>query len=150
MVARPHMELLAHAADGVCAFAKTMGYLMGPPVSASIEELRKPSPELYRAFVDYMKNGLVFQGVSGKVNFTGNDKAEPLALKQVQGQDSLIVGYAFSNNGSVRMDVNGGPSNESWQEANPDPETQFPYLIFQVLTPILCICCPVIAGCVRS
>jgi len=150
MVARPHMELLAHAADGVCAFAKTMGYLMGPPVSASIDDLRKPSPELYSAFVDYMKNDLVFQGVSGKVNFTGNDKSEPLALKQVQGQDSLIVGYAFSSNGSVRMDVNGGPSNASWQEAYPDPTAYFPFLVFQVLIPLLCICCPAIAGCIRS
>jgi hypothetical protein len=97
-----------------------------------------------------MNNDLVFQGVSGKVNFTGNDKSEPLALKQVQGQDSLIVGYAFSSNGSVRMDVNGGPSNASWTEALPDPTASFPYLVFQVLIPLLCICCPAIAGCIRS
>merc|ERR1711988_2102023 len=105
----------------------------------------------YQRFLDwttYIKTGLAFQGVSGWVNFTGNDKAETLALKQVRGADFVTVGYVFTN-GSSRKDMNGGASNESWRPAKPDEDDEFPYMIFQVLTPILCICCPALAGCIR-
>merc|ERR1712224_17886 len=100
---------------------------------------------LFRAFVTYMKTQLGFQGVSGWVNFTGNDKLAPTALKQVRGDVLLTVGMAFPN-GSLVFDINGGPVNESWKPARPDPEPYFPYMLLQVLTPILCCCMPSTLG----
>jgi len=147
VVERPYMELRAHSADGVCAIAKTVGYLLGEGYSA--DDLREPGPELHKLFVGSMKTGIAFHGVSGWVNFTGNDKPESLAVKQVQGGDFVTVGLAFPN-GSMRLDMNGGLVNESWKPAKEDAEADFPYLIFQVLTPLLCICCPALAGCIRS
>merc|ERR1712232_1021899 len=146
MVARPHIELRAHAADGVCALAKTMAHFM---LSHSAADLRNPSTEFYQDFVDYMKVGLAFQGVSGWVNFTGNDKPESIVMKQVRGEDFIEIGMVFPN-GSMSMGMNGGLSNDTWAPAKADVEESFPFLIFQVLTPILCICCPALAGCIRS
>jgi len=145
MVAKPHMELRAHSADGVCALAKTMAHFM---LSHSVDELRNPTPEFYQEFVNHMKTGLAFQGVSGWVNFTGNDKPETISMKQVRGQEFITIGMA--SNGSVEMDMNGGLSNDSWTAAKEDTKESFPWLVFKILTPLLCICCPAIAGCIRQ
>merc|ERR1711988_1555816 len=51
-VARPHMELRAHAADGVCALAKTMAHFMQ---SYTAEEMRNPSTQQYQEFVGYLR-----------------------------------------------------------------------------------------------
>merc|ERR1711988_209257 len=102
-VARPHMELRAHAADGVC----------------------------------------------GWVNFTGNDKPGVVSMKQVRGSELVTIGMAFPN-GSLAMGMNGGLSNDSWTAAKEDAKESFPWLVFKVLTPLLCVCCPAIAGCIRQ
>eukprot|EP00929_Paragymnodinium_shiwhaense_P122716 TRINITY_DN9570_c0_g3_i2.p1 TRINITY_DN9570_c0_g3~~TRINITY_DN9570_c0_g3_i2.p1 ORF type:complete len:1317 (+),score=311.18 TRINITY_DN9570_c0_g3_i2:284-4234(+) len=148
MVARAHHELRAHAADGVCALAQTIAFLLGEPNFVSLEDLQKPSAALYNKFVQHMKTGLNFNGVSGLVNFTGNDKPETMALRQVQEDSFLVVGLSFPN-GSLQFGENGGPTNESWRAAMPDAKPYFPYFVFQILTPITVICCPSIAGWIR-
>jgi len=150
MVARPHKELQAHSADAVCALAKSMWHILqeNPESSDLLDLLRNPSTELYNQFVTYIKEGLAFQGVSGWVNFTGNDKPEAVAMKQVRGEDFLTIGLAFPN-GTITMDMNGGLANDSWTAAKADAEDSFPWLVFKILTPLLCICCPALAGCVR-
>jgi len=146
MVARPHMELRAHSADGVCALAKTMAHFM---LEHTVNELRNPTTEFYQEFVTYMKEGLAFQGVSGWVNFTGNDKPEAISMKQVRGPELVTIGMAFPN-GSIQMDMNGGLANDSWAPAKEDPKESFPWLVFKILTPLLCVCCPAVAGCIRQ
>jgi len=145
-VARPHMELRAHAADGVCALAKTMAHFL---LEHSVSDLRNPTTEFYQEFIGYMKTGLAFQGVSGWVNFTGNDKPETVSMKQVRGQDFITIGMAFPN-GSIAMDMNGGLANDSWTAAKEDVKDSFPWLVFKILTPLLCVCCPAVAGCIRQ
>eukprot|EP00929_Paragymnodinium_shiwhaense_P122713 TRINITY_DN9570_c0_g2_i2.p1 TRINITY_DN9570_c0_g2~~TRINITY_DN9570_c0_g2_i2.p1 ORF type:complete len:1321 (+),score=343.38 TRINITY_DN9570_c0_g2_i2:87-4049(+) len=147
-VPRPYMELRAHAADGVCALAKTMQYLMAEPRSVSLEDLQKPGAALYKDFVQHLKTDLTFQGVSGRVNFTGNIKPEPLALRQVKDGDFVMVGIVFPNQ-TMRLGENGGPTNESWQPALPNEKPYFPYFVFQIMVPLLVICCPSIAGWIR-
>jgi len=131
--------------DGVCALAKTMAHFM---LTHTADDLRNPSTEYYQEFVNYMKTGLAFQGVSGWVNFTGNDKPETISMKQVRGQELIAIGMAFPN-GSMHMDMNGGLANDSWAPAKEDAAESFPWLIFKVLTPLLCVCCPALAGCIR-
>merc|ERR1719478_2037047 len=116
MIERPHMELRAHSADGVCALAKTMAHFMA---ENTIDQLRNPSTKLYNEFVTYLKTGLAFQGVSGWVNFTGNDKPESVALKQVRGQEFVTIGLAFPN-GTMSLAMNGGLANDSWTAAKDD------------------------------
>jgi len=146
MVERPHMELRAHSADGVCAFAKTIEHFL---IDHTVDELRNPSTKFYQDFVDYMKTGLAFQGVSGWVNFTGNDKPESIIMKQVRGEDFLDIAMVFPN-GSMSTGMNGGLSNDTWAPAKADVEESFPFLVFKVLTPLLCVCCPAVAGCIRQ
>jgi len=144
-VSRPHMALRGHSADGVCALAKTMAHFLQ---SHTVDDLRNPSTEMYQEFISYLKTGLAFQGVSGWVNFTGNDKPESVALKQVRGQEFVTIGLAFPN-GTMSMEMNGGLANDSWTAAKDDVEESFPWLVFKILTPLLCVCCPAIAGCIR-
>merc|ERR1719217_1377997 len=140
------MALRGHSADGVCALAKTMAHFLQ---SHTVDDLRNPSTELYNEFVSYMKTGLAFQGVSGWVNFTGNDKPESVAMKQVRGEEFVTIGLAFPN-GTTSMEMNGGLANDSWTAAKDDVEDSFNWLIFKIITPLLCVCCPAIAGCIRQ
>jgi len=150
MVERPHMELRAHSADAVCAFAKTIRhFLIDSKEDYQVRDLREPSTEFYQEFTRWMKHDLAFQGVSGWVNFTGNDKPETMALKQVRGEALVTIGMAFPN-GSMVMDMNGGLTNDTWTAAKDDVEESFPWLVFKILTPLLCVCCPAVAGCIRQ
>jgi len=146
MIERPHKELEGHSADGVCALAKTMAHFLE---DHTVDDLRNPSTEFYHDFVNYLKEGLAFQGVSGWVNFTGNDKPAAVAMKQVRGEEFVTIGLAFPN-GSMSMDMNGGLANDSWTAAKEDVEDSFPWLVFKIITPLLCVCCPAIAGCIRQ
>jgi len=82
------------------------------------------------------------------VNFTGNDKPETVAMKQVRGDEFVTIGLAFPN-GTMEMAMNGGLANDSWTAAKDDVEESFPWLVFKILTPLLCVCCPAVAGCIR-
>lgn len=70
-------------------------------------------------------------------------------MKQVRGQEFITIGMAFPN-GSIAMDMNGGLSNDSWTAAKEDVKESFPWLVFKILTPLLCVCCPAVAGCIRQ
>merc|ERR1719217_914345 len=144
-VHRPHMELIGHSADGVCALAKAMSHFL---IDHTVDDLRNPSTEFYHDFITYLKEGMAFQGVSGWVNFTGNDKPETVAMKQVRGEEFVTIGLAFPN-GTMDMAMNGGLANDSWTAAKDDVEESFPWLVFKILTPLLCVCCPALAGCIR-
>jgi hypothetical protein len=150
-VAQPFDELKAHPADGTCVFAYTVAYLMNEE-GYTMDQITSKIPEVYTKFVSYIKTQTDFQGVSGRVNFVGNDKPAYLAITQIQAGTKVLVGTC-SHNGTQDLTVSGGPSNASWKPANPDPiapEADFPYFVFQIVLPILCICCPALAACVRN
>eukprot|EP00929_Paragymnodinium_shiwhaense_P068898 TRINITY_DN34743_c0_g1_i1.p1 TRINITY_DN34743_c0_g1~~TRINITY_DN34743_c0_g1_i1.p1 ORF type:complete len:1694 (-),score=385.43 TRINITY_DN34743_c0_g1_i1:219-5300(-) len=142
----PYYDIKAHAADGVCAFAYTVKYLLDE--GHSISDIRRPTEDLYRKFLDYLKTILDFQGVSGRVMFEGNDRPAYLAIQQVREGSYTVVGTVSSNK-SLNFELNAGPTNDSWSPAYPDPPpppSDFPYMALQALIPVLCICCPSVAG----
>jgi carbonic anhydrase len=141
-------DIKAHAADGTCVFAYALRQLLQDGIS--LHDIREHTIEAYEAFVNFIKIDVEFQGISGLVNFTGNDKPNYLAVQQVQQGKKVLVG---TTNGTIDFTVNGGPRNVSWMPPHPDvppPEPDFPYWAFQVLLPILCICCPGLAACVKN
>eukprot|EP00929_Paragymnodinium_shiwhaense_P034250 TRINITY_DN1865_c0_g1_i2.p1 TRINITY_DN1865_c0_g1~~TRINITY_DN1865_c0_g1_i2.p1 ORF type:complete len:1228 (+),score=240.72 TRINITY_DN1865_c0_g1_i2:155-3685(+) len=155
-VAAPYQNIRAQAVDGVCVLAYAIKYLMspaaGPPQGYSIDEIRRPDAALYNKFLQYIKQSVDFTGATGRVTFTGNDRKSNLAIQQVRQGSHVTVG-TIDWNSTVDLSINEGISNESWQPAHPDPPpppNNFPYLVFQVGIPLVCILCPAIAGCLRS
>merc|ERR1719393_830068 len=111
-----------------------------------------PTSEIYEKFTAYIKTIVDFDGASGRVKFSGNDRPNLVAVQQITEGTMMLKGTVGVNS-SADFSINGGPSNESWQPAFPDPPPppdSFPYLAFQILIPALCICCPALAGCIRS
>lgn len=143
-------DVKMNPADGTCVFTYAVKYLLENE-GYTINQIRRPDDVLYRKFYQFIKTTIDQHGASGHLKFEGNDKPGLLAIQQVEG--SMMLKGTITTNGSSDLSINGGPSNESWQPAHPDPPPppdSFPYLAFQVLIPALCICCPAIAGCIRG
>jgi hypothetical protein len=148
IVADPYKDVTNHAADGTCVFAYALKQLMEDGIP--LIDIQQNTPSAYTAFLDYIRNKADFQGLSGRVKFDGNDKPAYLAVQQIQASVSVLVG---TTNGTIDLTVNGGPSNASWQPAYLDENNagdDFPYFVFQIVLPILCICCPALAACIRN
>jgi hypothetical protein len=146
----PYDDIRMHAADGACVFAYTVQHLMSK--GFTLDDVEGHQEQVYKEFTNHIKTGIDFWGVSGRVKFHGNDKRGDLATYQVQSGKKTLVATC-SHNDTIDMTLNGGPVNASWKPAYPDAEpalAQFPYFIFQVLLPILCICCPGLAACIRN
>jgi hypothetical protein len=147
-ISDPYKDIKNHAADGTCVFAYAVKQLVEDGIP--LVDIQKNTPEAYAAFIDYIKRRADFQGLSGRVKFDGNDKPAYLSVQQIQAGVKKTVG---TTNGTIDLTVNGGPSNASWKPAHPDaepPEADFPYFVFQILLPILCICCPALGACIRN
>jgi hypothetical protein len=146
----PYNDVRMHAADGTCVIAYTVQHLFG--AGFTLWEIENNQQAAYTAFIYYVKNTIQIQGVSGEVKFVANDKPAFLAVQQVRAGVSVLVGTC-SHNSSVDLTINGGPSNASWTPAFPDVipvEAAFPYWVFQIVLPILCICCPGCAALIRN
>jgi hypothetical protein len=151
-VSQPFDEVKAHAADATCVFAYAVKHLLAEPLSFSMADIKGNTEAVYSEFISFIKTTVDFQGASGRITFSGNDKAAYLGVVQIQDGAKKLVGTC-SHNGTTDLTVNGGPSNASWQPAHPDappPEENFPYFVFQVFLPLLCICCPALGACIRS
>jgi hypothetical protein len=156
VVDSPYHDIKGHAVDGVCVLAYALKYLTDSPehdppgLGFPLYDIEHKTPEVYKAFKEYIKLHADFQGLSGHVKFEGNDKPAYVGVQQVQEGKKVLVG---TTNGTADLTVNGGPSNASWKPAHPDappPENDFPYWAFQVFLPILCICCPCLAAIIRN
>jgi hypothetical protein len=152
-VAQPFNDLKAHAADGACVFAYTLRHLMAD--GHSMHEIESHTVEIYQKFNHFIKHKLhtdPFQGASGMVQFSGNDRLAYLSVQQVQQGEKVAIGTC-SWNVSIDLTMNGGVDNSSWKPAHPDPlppPENFPYWAFQIFLPVLCICCPALAACVKN
>jgi hypothetical protein len=151
-VTDPYNEVKASAADAICVFAYTLAHLMSPQVGYTIDEIRVPTQELYDAFNHHIKTQVEFAGASGAVKFHANDRPGYTGVRQVKSGKSHLVGIV-DDNGTADFAHGGGPSNASWKPAFPDELERvedFPYFAFQMVIPILCICCPTLAACIRN
>jgi hypothetical protein len=150
-VAQPFQDLKAHAADATCVIAYALKHLMNVEGYTMTEIEAKPV-EVYTKFTSYIKTIANFEGASGHVDFQGNDKPAYLGVQQVKEGSMVTVGTC-SYNISVDLTMNGGPSNASWKPAFPDaepPVEDFPYWAFQIILPVLCICCPALGACIKN
>jgi hypothetical protein len=150
-VAQPFQDLKAHAADATCVIAYALKHLMHEE-GFSMTTIEAKTVDVYTKFTSYIKTIAHFEGASGLVDFKGNDKPAYLAVHQVREGSTVTVGTC-SYNISVDLTVNGGPSNASWKPAFPDaepPAEDFPYWAFQIILPILCICCPALGACIKN
>jgi len=136
----PNMEGLG--ADGVCTIALATKEMLRR--NYTLEDLYERGPSVYGEMIDYIRNELSFEGVSGTVKFTGNDKKGYLAITQVIESESVLAGHV-SPDGIVNLNQT-LVDNSSWVAAPPDPEDPriFMYVAFAVaisgliLGPILC------------
>jgi hypothetical protein len=138
----PYMDIRTHAADATCVFALAVEYLLKQ--GHSIESVQKPSPAIYSQFLSFIKTQVDFQGVSGQVKFSGNDKPNLLSVQQVRGGATVDVGLVALNKDITWLGA--GVSNTSWFKEDAIPKDYFPYWIFQVFIPVIVICLPACAG----
>jgi len=125
---RPFDEMIGIVADGTCAVAKAVRYMLDSGYEAS--QLRTPSSPVYAAMVKYMRTSLNFAGVSGDFEFKGNDKPGYLGIFQVEGNHSVLVGHVDPNGINISTGFHYGLRNESWTAAPPDKvDTEFPWVV---------------------
>jgi len=139
-VADPYYDIKAHAVDATCAIAKTVEHLYKTK-GYSIQQIQKPNQEVYDEFKRYMKNDIDFQGASGQVKFSGNDRPNPLTVMQVQQGKEVEVGLVQTDGKKTTISwIGNGTINTFWQKEPEDPPVKFAYwLVFQIGIPTLII-----------
>jgi len=156
----PYGMMKANAADAICVVAFTVKYLLEQ--GYKIEDIQRPDAALYEKFITYVKTTLDFQGASGRVKFSGNDKPHYLAVQQVQKGSNVDVGLVApeSKKDADTKDAdtkdpdgkfewtNGGPDGTYWKREKVDPlePDNFPYWVFRVFVPLGICMCPTIFG----
>jgi len=126
-ITHPHDELINFAVDATCVFAKSIQSMLqkGHPM----ESMRSPTADIYHELLDYMKGELEFEGVSGNVKFTGNDRLGELGLWQTRGNHSELVG-TVGIAGNISAGYWTGLRNSTWKPAPADEvEPAFPWII---------------------
>lgn len=146
MVSAPYDEIKTAAADGTCVFAFTVRKLLDE--GHTIQDIQVPTDELYNRFVAIIREELDFQGVSGRVNFNGNDRPNFVGIKQVIGGEAVDVGLV-SVEGEIEW-FDEYPVNTSWTKEFPKPKAYFPYEVIQVLVPATLILFPMLMGMSRG
>jgi len=144
-VADPYYDITSHAVDATCAIAKTVEHLYKTR-GYSMQQIQKPNDEVYNEFKRYMKNDLDFQGASGRVKFSGNDKPAPLMVKQVvQGKEVDV--FLMDIDGITIERIGNGTTGEYWTKEPEDPPEKFKYwLVFQIGIPTCIFCCTCVAS----
>jgi len=130
------------AADGVCVIAYTLRHMLQR--GYTIEQLERPVPSVYREMIRFMHEGALFSGASGDVSFAGAGKAGNLALWQLWGNSTALVGLATAN-GTISLNLNGGPTSASWRPHPEGPKPpKFPMRVLALSlswSVCACVCC---------
>jgi hypothetical protein len=153
-VADPYGMMRAHAADAICVVAFTVKHLLEQ--GHTIQDIQRPDDALYAKFLDYVKTKLDFLGASGRVKFSGNDKPSSLVVQQIQLGSNVDVGIVSAESTDDKTDritwKNGGPRSYMWKKeaSDPPPPDNFPYLVLQVLIPMMICCSPFFSGCITG
>merc|ERR1712136_377729 len=139
----PYMNIRGYGADGVCMIALMVREMMGR--GYTLDQLYSPDQALYSEVISFMRTELAFEGVSGRIQLSGNDLPGYLAITQVVGSESVVVGYVPPNDtAEVTIDYE-TISNSSWAAAPPDDEedNSMTITVIAVLGATLLIACPV-------
>jgi len=141
---RPHDLVVNIVADGMCMYALMVKHFLDR--GHSIQNLRTPSLSMYHKMNHTLKHRLHFTGASGHIEVEGNDVPNNLAVWQVFGNESHLVGFADVD-GNVNLSWSTGLRNESWTDAPEDVtvsvEDEFPVVAI-VLPAIFFFFCGII------
>lgn len=134
IVSDPYDDVKGLAVDGACAFAFSLqsmlkqGYTMG--------QVQHPDDEVYQRFTSFLRTSMDFQGISGRVKFDGNDRANTLAIQQVRQGRSIEVGLVDPQ--GLRWLGNGTVA-DAWK-IEPVPPFEQMWLIQAALVSLAVIC----------
>ena len=136
-IEHPHVELMGAAADAICVQAKAIQHML---LDHDISELRSPQEAVYNKAVNFIRDELQIEGVSGPVKFSGNDRPGRLGLWQLSGSERIPVGTVYEN-GTIETGLSEGLRNDMWL-----PATPFPMGYVVVSTGVFMLCCPGLLG----
>ena len=88
----------------------------------TLDQLYSPDQALNCEVNSFTKTELAFEGVSGRIQLSGNDLPGYLAITQVVGSESVAVGYVPPNDTADFTIDYCTISNSSWAAAPPDVE----------------------------
>jgi len=150
----PYSLLKGNAADATCLIAFTLKHFLSQ--GHSLEEIQNPTERMYKDIQEYIKDIPAFQGATGMVSISGNDKPNNLVVQQVQ-QGAFVEVGVISTSGN-RTWMNGGVSNAAWKNEHKDPPAPkseefnvfvevilpfffviIPILLLLALSPLLCL-----------
>ncbi|CAJ1396111.1 unnamed protein product [Effrenium voratum] len=144
-IEHPHVELMGAGADAICVQAKAIQHML---LDHDISELRSPQEAVYNKAVNFIRDELQIEGVSGPVKFSGNDKPGRLGLWQLSGSERIPVGTVYEN-GTIETGLSEGLQNETWLPAFPEPTPEpFPMGYVVVSIGVFMISCPILLGCI--
>eukprot|EP00930_Biecheleria_cincta_P052351 TRINITY_DN375_c1_g1_i9.p1 TRINITY_DN375_c1_g1~~TRINITY_DN375_c1_g1_i9.p1 ORF type:complete len:515 (-),score=82.41 TRINITY_DN375_c1_g1_i9:184-1683(-) len=139
----PYYDIKAHAVDATCALAFTVQHMLSQ--GRTIEQIQRLDESSYNEFNRYLRNELDFQGVSGRVTFSDNNRPNLLSVKQVLQGKEVEVGLVFLN-GTLSW-IGNGTIDSAWALEPADPPERFKYwLVFQIGLPTLLLCCTFCVG----
>ena len=92
--------------------------------------------------MNFIRDELQIEGVSGAVNFSGNDRPGRLGLWQLSGSERFPVGTVYEN-GTIETGLSEGLRNDMWL-----PATPFPMGYVLVSVGVFMIFCPSLLGCI--
>lgn len=143
-IERPHDLAINLVADGMCMYALMVKYFLDR--GNSIEDLRKPSKYMYQKMNHTLKHKVQFTGASGHIEVEGNDVPNHLAVWQVFGNESIMVGLADFE-GHINLSYSTGLKNDTWKDHPPENNTvieeEFP-VVAVVLPAIFFFFCGII------
>lgn len=140
----PYKSIIGNAVDSTCVIGYAVKYMLDQGYTLS--ELQSPTVAIYDELQAYIKEQIDFDGMSGRVTFSGNDKPNVFAVDQVRevsDENPIVVGLLHLD--GVFNFTAGGVVSDAWQPAFPDPppaESTFPFLAVQVAVPASLICIP--------
>jgi len=145
----PYMNILSLGADGVCILALAIQEMLSR--GYTLDQLYSRETATYDDMVTFMREELAFEGVSGFLEFTGNDRLGYLAIWQVLHDDLVLVGHVPPDDTEEVTLYHGSLSNASWAGAPQDSEesSDASMIVFiAVLAAVCLIVVPVCMACV--
>jgi len=124
-VDHPHDRVINYVVDGVCMLAKMVQNMLA--TGLTIDDLRRPTRDVFEVAVAEIKNHVAFQGATGRVNVSGNDVPNHFGIFQVSGSVAPRVGVADMHG---NINVSSGLNSSGWAAAALDDpaEDEFPML----------------------
>jgi hypothetical protein len=161
-VEHPMEGLMNQGADGTCAFAMALRYMLFDK-GYTIDQVRRLSEAHFNEMQNYIRNTMSANGSAGPLKFDENQKPAQLGVFQVSSDHSVLVGtvspdnMTAANRDDMLVDLlvhqNDGVVNTTWTLADADPlapEPYRPWLLIKVLSRIIPIGGPMLLAYMNS